>query len=200
MSEIERDPFDVIGRIPKGRAYQWVALPDDSNPGLARLYRQCLNAGWRAVPARRHRKMPRMRQRIVHEGMVLMENDAARVASLRESEIAAARAQHDSALATPKKEGGHVTILSPDKLEYTQTTWGGYVIPEGGFKEAIVETSLPLRLPPAQVEAAAICGLTVEEYARRFLLLALRGDGPEVLIPTYERNAFEFRSLIVKRN
>ena len=188
----ERDPFHVIGKIPKGRAYQWVAESVDGNKDIVRESLDWMRAaGWKPVPASRHPKMKSRGKRIAFGGQILMENSAVDAAAARSKQVASAKAMHDDNPASmstrPYPHSG--------KFNCTFATVYGPFPASFEFPET-VEITLPLKLSPNLINAAAICALPVVEYARRMIALILRGDLTGVLVPTLERDAFEVRDIV----
>lgn len=192
------DRYKVIGEIPRGKAYQWVAESIMGQPAVADwdLMRK---RGWKPVPARRHPKMPRDRRGcIAFGGQVLMERDVAISEQARREEVVFARkmfAEHPasgqpvSRSATvvsayiPPVDGGQKGFL--DRLESVRKE-----IEEAG---GAIEVTIKLALSESEVEAAATVNLSCKEYAQRKVLMI--GDlNPQALTVLRETrpNVFVF--------
>lgn len=192
---VVRDPFDVIGKIPKGRVYQWATESVLGDKEVAESTLLVLKeAGWKPVPSSRHPRMKRVGRRIVVLGQVLVENSAKRATAARQGEINASRWMVASDPAG--KFVGRPFRSADTAWTAQEPVWGP--VPATDGLPRIVDTVVQLKLGHKLVEAAAVCALSVEEYARRLVLLVLRGDLDGVLAPTLERDAFEFRDFALK--
>lgn len=73
-----RDPFQVVGKVPAGKVYQWVATSvcGEIWP-VVEQWEQMLSENWRPVPAKRHPRMRHRRGVIAVNNCVLMERTKA---------------------------------------------------------------------------------------------------------------------------
>lgn len=192
----ERRPVDGFELLPKEkrkkRSYQWVTVKVMGEPYDADLDRM-LDAGWN--PSIR-RNFPRLRKHwdkkaggIVVGGQMLMERSEALTEKGK-------LAQQSAAMA--------ILPTQSDRGEYQDA--GGFgriassapVVGDGAFAAHLIDAkkrmkelggSVPitvkLALTDREVEAAAICHLTVEQYAQRKIEMGLKwGEPPVVLMET----------------
>lgn len=183
------DQFEVIGRIPKGMAYQWCALKVLGNSEIADFQLDDFKrGGWKPVPAKRHPKMRHRGAHIIFGDQILMERKAALSSKARKLEMDSARAM----LAESKLEEA-----KPSKFDLP--LGGSFEFPDGPFEAQDVEITLTLRLPSNRVEAAAVCGMTIERYAAVMAILLREKALTGILIPTDDGKAFELKELLVSR-
>lgn len=165
----EKDPFDVVGAVPKGKSYKWSCLTVYGETALGG-YKSDRAAGWRVVPAKRHPKMPRdNRGRVVVGGMVLVErSEKATRESLKRDQDAARKmyAEHPAAFPDPAKGFRYISdpVIGryPDPSEIRQEMEAA-----GGAFPVSIEIVLTER----EMDAAAILHLTGAEYARRKVMM-----------------------------
>lgn len=192
----ENDPFEVIGDVPDGWSYQWVAKSILGSESLAEADKCWMERnGWRPVPPERHPEMPCKDGQIEVGSCVLMERPAELTKAANEKTERAARDMACGAL-------DHVTIPATDVSPRFQGRPDGDAEAPDAYKDAeapvTVTVTLPLHLPINLVTAAKVCGITPDEYARRVIILMMRGDLNYTLLPTADRKAFElFDRLIV---
>lgn len=184
------DQFEVIGRIPKGMAYQWCTLKVLGNAAVVGIQLDKFKkAGWKPVPAKRHPKMRRRGAHIIVGDQLLMG---------RKAELSAAARKKEEDTARSWVTEGPIGSPPPDR-------WSAFppaecrVIPTGPFDPIDVEITLKLRLPSNRVEAAAICGMAVERYAAVMAILLREKALTGILIPTDDGKAFELKKLLVSR-
>lgn len=195
MSGLELpDPFEVIGEIPKDRAYQWIAISVWGSEELARADWVIRKGGWEAVPPDRHPEMPRVGGRIEYGGCVLMERDAILNDAVVRKEQAKAyqqKEQWERVYGITRPEGEPIGSIAP------VTTPRAY---EQAAEPLILNVTIPLQLPADLVTAASVCAVTPEEYARRVIALMLEGRLCYLLLQSEDGKAFElFDRLTVAR-
>jgi hypothetical protein len=198
----DQDPFTIIGNIPKGMSYQWVALSVLGNketvarcPGddrdVAEFHLQVMrNGGWTSVPAKRHPKMPKKGRNIVVRGQLLMQRKEALTNAAREREIRDAQRMYQEHPGSAHHKNSNTDFITP--IVSALDNWPG--------KDGIpidVDVTIPVRLYSNLLEAAAICHLSPQEYARRMITLIYRGDLSGVLIATHDYKAFEAKDLSI---
>lgn len=187
------DQFEVIGRIPKGMAYQWCALRVFGSTAAAKSQLEDFEkGGWKPVPAKRHPKMRREDGRIVIGDQILMERKATASTAARSEEVSEAQARAFTNFASENP-----SLSSINRIKFTTSV--GSEIPAGPFEPRDIEITLKLRLSANRVEAAAICGMSIERYATVMATLVQENALTGILIPTDDGKAFEFRELLVSR-
>jgi hypothetical protein len=178
------DRFEIKGRIPKGRSYQWVAAAIEGEPSTTRHMDLMLERGWTPVPAKRHPKMCRRGRRIFVDDQILMERPTSASLAARERELADARFMHNN---HPASGGAWRMLVQGEPVAQ-------------GHQPQTVEITISLRLPGRLVDAAAVCAIESQEYARRMLLLILRGDLTGILMPSDDRDGWEVRHLTTEKH
>lgn len=185
---VDRFFIPAVG-IPKGRSYQWIARSvygiEVPGPRLAEFLRD----GWKLVPRRRHiKRFPgRVSEPIEIDGQVLCERSAAATRKAQERDRAAAKALGSAAA------GGGGGFSAP--VASRSADWD-----HGPFDPTAVEVPVPLYLSSRLVEAAKICDLPIEEYARRMVILLLRGAIDGLLHPSDDKSGFELLQIKVRKD
>lgn len=195
----ERDPFEVIGKVPVGVSYQWVAISVMGDTEIAAYTIQVLRAsGWTCVPAKRHPKMPKAGKRIVVGSQVLMQQKEVSVRAEREREIRAAREMFDGHPGSnSSKTSTHCGRQEAISSSIAPVDGPPLDFPGSDGVPREVMVTIPLRLSANLMEAAAVCHLSLEEYGRRMVILLQRGNLSGVLVQTLDREAFEVRDLSI---
>lgn len=199
------DPFAVIGKIPKGISYQWVAETVTGDDQITHFHNEKFRSGgWKPVPARRHPKMPRDKKgRIVVGGQVLLQRPARLTQAADEENNKHAR---EMAEGTPVGTSKRL----PDKDDVWRSL--GVSMGDGDVPHRIAElqkeveeaggavkVDISIALTEREIEAAAICGLTAREYARRKIMM-MPQCGIAGLIEVKPGTAtFEFADLRVQK-
>lgn len=171
------DPFRIIGEIPPGFVYQWVALSVMGSeaiaaPGLARMKID----GWREVPSSRHPKMRKKGRRIIVGDQVLMERPSEMTDDARKEEIDLATewAKRDKPSAAGQNYFDSASTRSgfgyPTQKQIDEVAAGLETV--NGRQYAKFTAEIGIVLTPREVEAACVLGLDVNEYARRRFLMS----------------------------
>lgn len=182
--EAYRDPFEVIGPVPKTSSYQWIAYEVlGQELAAACAYDRCTQAGWKPVPARRHPQMPRDKKgRIVHGGQVLMERRAKDVAVARADEEKRAREQFEHA--KPQLRSGSMPswkeidpvaahYRTPKITDEQRKAWDDEVKRHGDLQYAVCDVSIGIIITANERDVAEHLGIGPREYAfRKFLMRA----------------------------
>ena len=93
----KEDPFEVIGKIPKDKSYQWVALTVLGGDALSATdLKRFEDGGWKSVPAKRHPKMLHKGKKIIVHGQLLVERDRALTDAALKKGYEVAKAQFDA--------------------------------------------------------------------------------------------------------
>lgn len=177
------DPFTVIGAIPKGRAYQWISYAVLGDETAARSQLEWfLEAGWKAVPARRHPDMPRDKKgRIVHGGQMLVERSAKDVAAAQARKHESAREQFQHAIGSASGRGHTVHYIDPEVSHYRnakitpeqRAAWDEEIKQYGDARYAVFDISIGLVLTDGERDIANHLAISPREYAfRKFMMLA----------------------------
>lgn len=206
----ERRPIDVFELLPKEkrkkRSYQWVTVSVMGTQYDADLDRM-LDAGWN--PANQ-KNFPRLRKHwdkkaggIVVGGQMLMERSEALTDKGKQADIAAAKA------------------IMPTKSEHGYEDAGGYggyipdtapVIGDGNItslhsaaKARVKElgggvpVSIKLALTEREIEAAAICNLSVDDYAQRKIQMGLKWGEPAICLIESDDGVYRFAKITAKK-
>lgn len=157
--------------VPEGFAYQWASALDEWS------FKNMEREGWSFVPPSRHPNLPEIGDRIESGGLVLMQHSAEYVESQHAKALAIAKEMHGDAwrqMGIPNPSAGGVTRWDGLPVEAGP-------IPEGPFIHHIVEVPVKLYLSERMVEAAAIIGISPQEYGRRLLVLFAEGRQKGIL-------------------
>lgn len=173
-----QDPFSVVGPVPVGMSYQWVAIEifGEATHNLQRAKAD----GWKAVPARRHPRMPHRDGKIIYGGQLLMQRALKKTAAAREKETSAAIRQftehpasnsgaHDTGTIADRcysadglETMGRVQELTPTQIEDYRKSLGtysdGYFVP--------IEIGVTISEHEFQIATATLC-IDPREYVRR---------------------------------
>lgn len=105
-SAASKDPFEVIGKKPKGIAYQWVQYAIMGDEDAAEPHLKIAKAGgWTYVPPKRHPQMPSEKKQIRVGGNVLMQRRDVLSKAARAREIRAAQAMRSESPMSPEQYG-----------------------------------------------------------------------------------------------
>lgn len=176
----DRDPFEVIGPIPKGKTYQWAAISVMGDTDVAlHSWLDLKEAGWKPVPPARHPKMPRRGKQIYYGGQVLVERSQKLTDSARLRDVKAASAlNYDS----PIKSGDPLTY-SPSGMGFRSiaAAAAGATLDQQVIRDEIeaaggaVKVEIGIALTDREIDACAYLSLTAKEYARRKVLMMDNG-------------------------
>lgn len=178
------DPFEIIGQIPDGVIYQWVATAVCGDCDLAKPgYDRMVGDGWRPVPWKRHPKMPRgSRGRIVTKYQELMERPKALSDEARKEEV-------DAALAM-RREADEQFGFGRDRAD--PHPWPRFTVRDDEYvnkaqiesaKESLgslgeryyaeIDVKIGLCISENEIETALMWHISPQEYAlRKFLMRA----------------------------
>lgn len=180
----------------KGRSYQWVTVSIMGERGSTKEVEQMLETGWNPVS---RAQFPALRKfwdkkvgGIVYQGQLLMER-AEKLTKKAQAEVEAiARARVAS-----KSERGE---FAPDAAAPSAPSIG-----DGDFRDLLnanrerfteldrgVPVTIKLELSDREVEAAAICHLSLEEYAQRRIQMGLERGEPELTLIETRPGFFRF--------
>lgn len=191
LKHVPPDRFAVLGDTPRGWSYQWMAL-DVLGESQDETIRHMRAVGWKEVPTKRHPAMPSDGRRIVVGGQVLMQRRTTDVDSSRAKEIDAALAMFND-----HPGSGGSSRQSPNIVnDWGLGNDGGCLIYEGSAID--VQTTITVRLSPNLVQAALVCHLEPEEYARRMIIMMQDGRLSGILAPDSDRKAFCVCDLSIK--
>lgn len=200
------DPFDVIGPIPKGKSYQWLAfsvMGKDITDWPS--FKDAFKAGWKPVPSRRHPLMPNKKGRIVYGAQILVERPHVLTTKAWAKDFAAAKklvADNDAGSGQPYHAGGRFPSKdAPDPSASDGSDCSTRIDAARNKFEALgssVPVTIKIALTNSQVEASGIVDLSLEEYTRRAVLMGRAwSNGPICLIEVGE-GVFQFAQLNIK--
>lgn len=195
------DPFVVIGRIPKGQSYQWIADAVHGSRDHTKHHAQRMkDAGWNPVLRARHHPLMRTvnKKHIIWSGQILCQ----RPLKMTEAALAEERAKIveqkrlSDEMMLPGK-GDRMRVLASSSV-VAESYDSGAIHEELALLKGNVPVSIAIRLTEREIDAAAACRLTASEYARRKVLLIQDLNIQNVLAPVSE-GIFEFAVLTLKR-
>lgn len=179
--------------IPVGKEYQWIAV-SVMGIGASRANAfQHKASGWRPVPFKRHAKRfvgrSESTRHVVIGGLQLFERKIPKSRpALTEANLAALKMVQDHPASQAKAGRGRTYILSDSFVA------GAHYDRVADDADPIrVDVTIPFWLSAHFQDAAAACHLSIEEYARRRVLLHLRGEIAGLLLPNGE--AFDLREI-----
>lgn len=184
------DPFELKEKEKrKGRTYQWVTV-SVMGEQFDEYLDQMLDAGWNPASTKQFPSLRGHRDKkaggIVVGGQLLMERSAALTAKGKLAQMAAALA-----LLPEKRASGA-------DFDYSRVSASAPSAGDGGFTDLrdaardrftkldrAVPTEIRIELTDREVEASAICHLSLEEYTKRKLQMGMeRGEGQLMLVET----------------
>lgn len=180
------DKFKLIGKVPAGKAYQWVAIAImGDSVWAAHDLKLMKEAGWKPVPHSRHRKMKRKGNHIVVNGQMLMENTIENVKAARDREVAKARAMFETHPARVKQKRAWSYDDKEENVIFDEEFLGfdaTYSAPRSGLSDyssqlsvnkiefeecgGVFPVSLKIKLSEREIDAAAVVGLSLTKYAQ----------------------------------
>ena len=196
----KRFDYEIIGTIPKNTSYQWIAesICGDTETADNAYGYMIANGGWKPVPSRRHPKMPKKSGHIVFEGQVLMERPLELTQAAQAQERKIARELFAAHPASPDYDGKKLFVTNLDELgsanEYSER------LAQNKAEAEVVRFSFPhiinIFASSKDIDAAAVCGLSVAEYMRRKVLIRLQCP-TIVTMRSVADGTFEFVNLLV---
>lgn len=198
------DPFEIVGRIPKDKSYQWIAVSvSGSTAAVARHNQLFKDAGWRPVPPSRHPKMARRGRRIVVGDQILVERKKGKTqaASLEEKQQAERLLPGAAKAAGDRGFFGTVVGLHvggglfegprfpyelppvPVRADFAARLAAARTQLQEREGVQFVDITIGFPITDREVETAVHLELDPIEYARRRVIMRRReSDGPIVLM------------------
>lgn len=186
----DRDKFHIDpSLIPEGTSYQWIAVEVF---GVRQDIEDYVIAGWQPVPYSRHVSLfplCEFRGKILLGGMVLAERP------IFDTKYALSRIKKTSHEAA--------ALFATPEFSWVAGFVSGYgqILPKTNdlpsapydFSPAAedVEVKINLRLTVSQVEMAAVCHITTQEYGQRVASMMCDGRLDGFLLPSLDGKAFE---------
>lgn len=177
MSEIlVRDPFEIVGKIPKGISYQWHAesVMGVENRGVLRVARA---AGWTFVPPQRHPKMHRVKNAIRVGACVLMQRRTVSVRADRQREERAALAMFRESPLAPDRYKDNDKWRAFEACVSAAPSYTGEDIKAAAHVLPVVDgrrycyVTIPVAIDDKEIETALCLKLEPTEYVRRRLVM-----------------------------
>lgn len=208
------DPFELNPKEKRAkRSYQWVTVSVMGKQYDADVDRM-LDAGWNPVKRGVFRAFNKFYNKkesgIVFQGQLLMERaeKLADKAKLADKEAAQALvSDRDARLGMKPGPGSTHARFNYDAV----TPASAPVIGDGSFTDLHkaarashdnlggVYTTIKLRLSPREIEAAAICHLTVDVYANRKLRIGCAMGEPPIVLMEVADGVFEISQLKIEK-
>ena len=188
------DPFEVIGEIPDGLAYQWVALKILGSAKAAQpQIDQMKRGGWMPVPSDRHPQMPHQGIWIIINDQLLVQKPKRLVYAEQDRLNVQARA-----MVNPQHTG---RLFTADDVEIAKQKLKIF----DGRAYAEFTITMGLALSDREIEAALYLDLDPSEYARRRIMMISQESYPAVLHSTGRGGygdvpRFELLSISVKEH
>lgn len=205
----ERRPVDVFELLPKEkrkkRSYQWVTcsvMGEQYDNDLD----QMLDAGWN--PAGR-RNFPRLRKHwdkkaggIVVGGQMLMERSEHLTGRARGDEFAKAKTQcpdHKPMFANAPEFGSSYSSTAPVVGDGNITSLHNAAKARVKELGGGVPVRIKLALTEREIEAAAICNLSVDDYAQRKIQMGLKWGEPAICLIESDDGVYRFAKITAKK-
>lgn len=196
----ETDPFAVIGKIPKGLAYQWIAetILGEVN-SFSRGEQKLKNSGWSQVPATRHPQMPKKGKYIYCGGLGLYQRSKKINDRIRAEEKALSDAQKKNTENNTKIERAGAQQHSGVHKHWLENHFLDKTSLEDKFVEfrkhnGIFDVTIQIQLTETNVDSSVVVGMSLSDYAKAMVhMLGESGDrdGTRALVPLDKRGHFK---------